>query len=223
MHDTFATLRRVTPHLLAVAGLIALPALAQGVYRIVGPDGRVSYSDQPPPASSPARPVSGTGAAAAPAATAAALPFELRRTSSRYPVTLYTSAECNPCKSAIAYLERRGIPFTEKTVQSNADIQALQRISGETSLPLLTVGSQQLRGFFEADWKQYLDAAGYPAQSALPAGYRRPAATPMVAAAEAPPPSAPAPRRQPGQGGEPAAADAPPAAPPVTPPAGIRF
>ena len=34
-------------------------ATAQGVYRIVGPDGRVSYSDQPPPASANAQPVAG--------------------------------------------------------------------------------------------------------------------------------------------------------------------
>ena len=36
--------------LVLVLGLAALSASAQGVYRIVGPDGRVTYSDQPPPA-----------------------------------------------------------------------------------------------------------------------------------------------------------------------------
>jgi len=223
MSDTFAMLRRATPCLLAVAALTALPALAQGVYRIVGPDGRVTYSDQPPPANAPARTVPGTGPAASQGA-AAALPFELRQATSRFPVTLYTSAECSPCKTATGYLERRGIPFTEKTVESNADIQALQRLSGETSLPLLTVGSQQLRGFFEADWKRYLDAAGYPAQSALPANYRRPAATPMVAAVEAPAPapSAATPQRETTRAA-PGAPSPEPASPPVTPPAGIRF
>jgi len=224
MSDTFARLRRATPHLLLVASLITLPVLAQGVYRIVGPDGRVTYSDQPPPANTPARPVTGTTPAATPAATAA-LPFELRQASSRFPVTLYTSADCNPCKTALAYLERRGIPFTEKTVESNADIQALQRMSGETSLPLLTVGNQQLRGFFETDWKQYLDAAGYPAQSVLPAGYRRPAATPMVVTTEIPAPTAPtapAAQRAPARPA-PGTSAVEPGSPPVTPPAGIRF
>ena len=50
-----------SPHLRTAAlgfllGLLSVSALAQGVYRIVGPDGRVSYSDQPPPAAN-ARPV----------------------------------------------------------------------------------------------------------------------------------------------------------------------
>ena len=43
---------------LVLAGLLAAPVMAQGVYRIVGPDGRVTFSDQPPPAdAAPARPV----------------------------------------------------------------------------------------------------------------------------------------------------------------------
>ncbi len=222
MSDTLNHLRRLAPHLLVTAGLLVLPAMAQGVYRIVGPDGRVTYSDQPPPANTPARPVTGTAAPAA-GSPSGTLPFELRQAVSRFPVTLYTSPECNPCRSGIAYLERRGIPFTEKTVQSNADIQALQRLSGETSLPLLTVGNQQLRGFAESDWKQYLDAAGYPAHTVLPSSYRRPSATPLVAATEVAPPPPPSAQerqttRQAAPTGSQEAGDAP-----VTPPPGIRF
>lgn len=224
MPTPLTTLRRLAPQLLVLAGLVAIPVLAQGVYRIVGPDGRVSYSDQPPPANAAARPVTGASPAASASGTSASLPFELRQTAGRFPVVLYTSADCSPCRSGIAYLERRGIPFTEKSVQSRADIQALERLSGGTSLPLLTVGNQQLRGFAESDWKQYLDAAGYPAQSALPANYRRPAATPLVAVAEVQPQAAPtAPQqRSPAQPAS-TPANAEPASPPVTPPAGIRF
>ena len=40
---------RSTAVLLPLLALMALPVLAQGVYRIVGPDGRVTFSDQPPP------------------------------------------------------------------------------------------------------------------------------------------------------------------------------
>ncbi|HMO06071.1 MAG TPA: glutaredoxin family protein [Paracoccaceae bacterium] len=203
--------------LLTLACLFALPAMAQGVYRIVGPDGRVSYSDQPPPAANPARPATGATAGGAPAGSAA-LPFALRQPSARFPVTLYTSSDCSPCRTATSYLERRGIPFTEKTVESNADLEALQRLSGGHSLPVLTVGRQQMRGFNEAEWKQYLDAAGYPEQSVLPSNYRRPAATPLVAASQAP--SAPAGSR-PAQEMTPASPE--PAPIPVTPPPGIRF
>lgn len=224
MPNSLPTRRRLMPHLLAVAGMMALPVLAQGVYRIVGPDGRVTYSDQPPPANTAARPVTATSPTSPTAGAGNALPFELRQTAGRFPVVLYTSADCNPCRSGIAYLERRGIPFTEKSVQSRADIQALERLSGGTSLPLLTVGNQQLRGFAESDWKRYLDVAGYPAQSALPASYRRPAATPLVSVADAQPPAAPTAtsQRLPAQPSS-APASAEPAPPPVQPPAGIRF
>jgi hypothetical protein len=49
---------------------------------------------------------------------------------------------------------------------------ALQRLSSQNSLPLLTIGTQQLKGFGDTEWSQYLDAAGYPkSNSQLPAGY----------------------------------------------------
>jgi hypothetical protein len=40
------------------------------------------------------------------------------------------------------------------------------------------VGSQQIKSGSLSDWNSYLDAAGYPKTSALPAGYRRPMPTP---------------------------------------------
>lgn len=196
-------------------GLLALPALAQGVYRIVGPDGRVTFSDQPP-AEAPARPAGGAGSASA-AAGGSQLPFELRQVATRYPVTLYTSTECAPCNSGRNLLNARGIPYTEKTISTSQDSEAFKRLNSDGSLPLLTIGSQQLKGYSDGEWSRYLDAAGYPKQSQLPAAYRRPAATALVTVNPAPAvaarPSAPA---------QPAPA-AIPVAPPVTNPAGIRF
>ncbi|MFY8085640.1 MAG: glutaredoxin family protein [Rubrivivax sp.] len=201
----------LTLALLSLAG----QASAQGVYRIVGPDGRVSFSDQPPSAQAPAAPAAGSSRGAA---AGAALPYELRQTSNRYPVTFYSATDCAPCNAGRNLLNSRGIPYTEKTVSSQDDAEALKRLAGEAALPLLTIGSQRLKGFSEPEWTQYLDAAGYPKQSMLPSGYRRPAPSPLVTvqvpAAKAPADSAtPAPR---------APAEVP-VAPPATNPAGIRF
>ena len=176
-----------------VIGLAAAPVLAQGVSRIVGPDGRVTYSDQPPPANVNARPV-GSATANSAASANAQLPFELRQVSSRYPVTLYTSADCAPCNSGRNLLNARGIPYTEKTIETPQDGEALKRLSGEASLPFLTIGSQQIKGYSDVQWAQYLDAAGYPKQSQLPSNYRRPQPEPLVAAQPAAPAAAPAPR-----------------------------
>ncbi|WP_423455590.1 glutaredoxin family protein [Ottowia sp. VDI28] len=199
--------------------LLAGAAQAQ-LYRSVGPDGRVTYSDKPPAANT-----STNGAGAAPANRAgsgnASLPYQLRQIAERYPVTLYASTDCAPCNSGRNLLVNRGVPFTEKTISTNDDILALQRLTGQGSnVPLLTIGRQHLQGYSDADWSQYLDAAGYPKTSQLPSSYQRPAATPMVAV-------------QPAQAaGSPASASAPEAAPTdpsvaptptETNPTGIRF
>ncbi|MDB5891923.1 MAG: glutaredoxin family protein [Polaromonas sp.] len=203
--------------LVAAGGLAAQTSQAQQVYRIVGPDGRVTFSDKPPTEFN-AKVTAGSGGPAG-AANGPALPFELRQIAAKYPVTLYTSDACGPCGSARTLLLARGVPFAEKTVNNNDDIQALQRLSGETSLPFATVGSQQLKGFSDAEWTQFLDAAGYPKQSVLPPSYRQPAAAPLVAVVQ----KAAAPASAAGADARPAARPAPaPAAAPANP-AGIRF
>jgi glutaredoxin len=178
--------------------LVASAALAQPVYRNVDKNGKVTFSDQPPSANAQsAAPRSGI----APGASAG-LPYELRQVVQRYPVTIYTSDECGPCSAGRSLLVTRGVPFDERTVRTNEDIEAFQRLSGHNSLPLLSIGPQQLKGFSDAEWSQYLDAAGYPKSAQLPASYRNPPAQPLVAqqaatAAQpqraAPAPSAPAP------------------------------
>ena len=83
-------------------------AQAQGVYRIVGPDGKVTFSDRPP-ADANAQPA--RVGAEAPSATNGELPFALRQVASRFPVTLYTGADCAPCTAARNLLTSRGVPF----------------------------------------------------------------------------------------------------------------
>ncbi|MGO4390565.1 glutaredoxin domain-containing protein [Variovorax sp. M-6] len=201
----------------ALAGLtlllVAGATLAQPVYRNVDKNGKVTFSDQPPSASAPAVPARAGGSAGADTG----LPYELRQVVQRYPVTLYVSEACGPCGAGRSLLVTRGVPFDERTVKSNEDIDALQRLSGQTSLPLLTIGSQQLKGFGDSEWSQYLDAAGYPKSSQLPASYRQAPARPLVAlqpAAEpAPAAAAPAPAEVP----------APANGPNPGNPAGIKF
>ena len=198
---------------LAVAGLGSSDVNAQQIYRIVAPDGRITFSDNKTldPNARTATAIAMPGSAA----DNSALPFELRQAASRYPVTLYTGPGCAPCLAGRALLTERGIPFTEKTVTSQEDIEALKRLAGSASLPFLTIGGQQLKGLSEVEWVQFLDAAGYPKTSQLPSGYTPPAATALVTAQQpqAPARAAPAPR----------AAARDPAAPPADNPAGITF
>ncbi|WP_411879950.1 glutaredoxin family protein [Polaromonas sp. YR568] len=201
-----------------IAGSLFSPlSQAQQVYRIIGADGKVTFSDQPPPQTTPGRvSTANTGSGGAPASTG--LPFELRQVATKFPVTLYTGANCGPCGGARAMLINRGIPFSERTVTTSDDIKALQRISGDASVPFATIGSQQLKGFSDAEWTQYLNAAGYPAASVLPANYRPPAPAPLV--------SVTAPAVAGNGAARPAEAAPTPVAPPPPPadnPAGIKF
>lgn len=157
----------------------AVGVQAQTVYRIVGPDGKVTFSDKPPLSAEQGK-VAGTGVGARTDNTGAALPFELRQVVAKYPVVLYTSPKCAPCDSGRAFLSARGIPFNERTVSTNEDHDYLQRLTGDTSLPYLTIGSQRIRGMSDVEWTQYLDAAGYPKTSMLPAGYKKAEPTPLV-------------------------------------------
>ena len=164
----------------AVVVLAGTAAQAQTVYRIVSADGKVTFSDKPPVTTDQGK-VVGTGVGASGAASSTGLPFELRQVANKYPVALYTASKCGPCDSARAMLNGRGIPFTERTVNTPEDAESLQRISGDTSLPFVTLGGQRLKGFTDSEWTQYLDAAGYPKTSVLAAGYKNPAPTPLVA------------------------------------------
>ena len=209
----------------ATGALLATATQAQQVHRIVGPDGKVTFSDRAPEDKKAQSTVLSTASGGA--ASNPALPSELRQIASRFPVTLYTGESCSPCQQARQLLVQRGVPFTERSVNTNDDLDALRRLSGESALPFGTIGRQQLKGFSDAEWTQYLDAAGYPAQSRLPKGYTQPAATPL-APAKAPAASAPdapqeaasaptgRPRRQ-------APPPPPPGAPTPSNPAGIRF
>ena len=154
--------------LVLAAALCALAcsslAQAQSVYRIVGPDGKVTFSDRAP--SEDAEPALTANQSAAPSGTST-LPYSLRQVASRFPVTLYTGADCAPCVSARNLLTGRGVPFNERTVSSNEDITELGRLGGGSSLPFGTIGGQHLTGFSDSEWTQYLDAAGYPKKSEL--------------------------------------------------------
>ena len=163
------------------AALAAGPAVGQ--YKWIGPDGKVNYGDQPPPEATEARPV----ATAPLGGGGASLPWSLQQAVAKYPVTLYTGAECAPCDTARKHLQARGIPYAEKQLSKPADVEAFKALGfAEPSLPAITVGRQRMAGFEAGTWNGLLDAAGYPAQSMLPKGWKPAPAQPLVATAPLP-------------------------------------
>ena len=199
--------------ILSLAALMLLALLpAQAQYKVIGPDGKVTYTDRPPTEKSGSvAPVRAPAAAVAAVAAGTPLPAELRPLVQRFPVVLYSAADCAPCDSARRMLKQRGIPLSERQVLTNDDLPTLERATGSRSLPAMTVGSQAVAGYSENQWSGLLDLAGYPKESRLPRDYVSAPAAPLVA----PPRAAAAPAR-------PTAPEA--AAEPALPPAsGIRF
>lgn len=163
--------------------LVLASAPAWALYKVVGPNGEISYTDRPPADAKKAAPLKTTANATA---ATDGLPYSLQQVALRYPVTLYSSERCAPCDQGRQFLNRRGIPFIEKTVSTDADARAYKALTGTEQLPTLKIGNQQITGYGEGEWQSYLSAAGYPEQSMLPANYKQLAPSPMVSTAPAP-------------------------------------
>ena len=202
---------------------IATGLSAQTIYRIVGADGKITFSDKPPADIGKATATNASGKTIGGSGEANALPYELRQIAARYPVTLYSGAGCVPCNSGRLMLQGRGIPFVENTISTNEDNEALQRLSGDNALPFLTIGGQKIKGFSEAEWGQFLSAANYPQASVLPNSYRYPPPRPLVVVQK---PAAPKAEDENQARNDDKGADSrlPPVAPAAPPnPLGIRF
>lgn len=168
---------KLRPHWKTGILLLALATTAGAqVYKWKDAKGVTHFSDQPPPAAVGKVELKAFRSGAAPA-----LPFELAEAVKNHPVTLYSTAQCEACDQGRALLRARGIPFTEKTVASNADQNALKLAGSAGQLPLLLVGRARQIGFEQGAWDNALNAAAYPRQAMLPSDYQAPAPLPAAA------------------------------------------
>lgn len=162
---------------------LSCPAQAQ-LYKWVGPDGKINYGDSPPKSASRVEERTTSSTINAPT-----LPYELAQAVKNMPVTFYSADKCPACVDGKKFLKSNGIPFTEKIVSSNIDIDKLSQLSGGAQVPVLKIGKQVLSGFNSMDWRTRLTQAGYPENSQLPANYSFSAPQPLT---ETPPPTQPA-------------------------------
>ena len=133
---------------------------AQSVYRWVDADGRVQYSDQPPPVGTKGvqeKNVSGNSI------QNNELSLVAQDAQKRNPVTVYVSECGESCDAAKAYLNKRGIPHTvvdpTRTIELN---KKFKEETGGTVVPVIKIGEKRLSGWSESAWSGALDAAGYP-------------------------------------------------------------
>jgi glutaredoxin len=162
--------------MLMLAALVCAAGASAQMYKWKDDRGVVHFGDNPPAsARDKAEVKSYAGADGGPE-----LPYALAQAVRTSPVVLYTAANCAPCEQARGFLRQRGIPYSEKSVKTADDRQALKEAGGDLQLPLLLVGRSKLVGFAAGGWNEALDAAQYPPQPVLPRGYQFAAATPAA-------------------------------------------
>lgn len=166
-----------------ILGIFMLAAtgalLAAQLYRWVDEKGNVEYRDTPPPSSAKNVEQRNLGGSTV---EASSLPFSVQQAARNFPVTLWNSSCGAPCDQAREHLTRRGVPHTEKDPQS--DVEAFKKLTGGIEVPVIYVGSNRIKGYFESEWDSALDIAGYPRSA--PPGFR-PAAKPSAARTGTPP------------------------------------
>jgi Domain of unknown function (DUF4124) len=179
--------------LLAIFGASTLaPAQTQQVYRYVDPDGRVVYSDKPPPADARDAQAKRIGRNTIETST---LSYAAVLAQERFPVTLYTFGCGLVCDTAAGLLNKRGIPHSVVDVGQNDGAEKLKRLTGGLDAPALQVGDQYTTGYNENRWTTMLTDAGYPQTPpprTTPVGRASPPVAPPSAAAQPPSPPPPA-------------------------------
>ncbi len=160
---------------------LLLPAVASQaqVYKWVGPDGKVQFSDKPPPEKTTKGLEKRTVGSSA--NDLVNFPKDLATATTTNPVTYYVAANCAPCNTGRNFLKKNGIPFAEKTVVSAEDSDKLKQVTGsDTQLPALVVGSQKVIGLDTDEYRRVLTVAGYPETNKLPKDYQYPAPAPAA-------------------------------------------
>ncbi|MEJ7808034.1 MAG: glutaredoxin family protein [Telluria sp.] len=157
---------------LTLALLLCMGSASAQVFKWVDANGKTHFSDQPPPATAKPSQMKQSGGTTG----GVALPYALATAVRNFPVTLFTTDPCGACDQGRNFLKARGIPFTEKTVATEADLAKLKEAGGNGSMPFLTVGKTKSTGFQAEAWSTMLNVALYPATKMLPASYQYPTA-----------------------------------------------
>jgi glutaredoxin len=152
--------------LLLASPIVSALAQAGEVFRWTDAQGKVYYSDQPPPASAKqSSRVSGKGNVI----DVDKESFASRLAREKNPVVLYANA-CGPiCDQARDHLNQRGIAFTSKDPSKEPEIALeLKKLVGSLEVPVIVVGKTHTKGFERSSWDSLLDAAGYPKTPLIP-------------------------------------------------------
>ena len=175
--------RPVPALLLATFATLFAAAAAAQTYRWVDKDGKVNYTNTPPPAAAKGI-QSVTGAASV--VESSQQPYSVQQAVKNFPVVLFTHPDCKElCVEGRNLLASRGVPFREVAAADDKSQAELKQATGDTQVPVLMVGKQVNRGYESEMWNASLDAAGYPKAGSPSAQARKPGASTPADTAQA--------------------------------------
>jgi glutaredoxin len=133
-------------------------AAAETLYKSVGPDGRVVYSDRPPADGRIEKTMTFENLPSSPLLAATVAHLEQIRKTEPLPasniatsgVVLYSATWCGYCKQAKAYLTGKGVHYQEFDVDTKIGMAAYAQAGGRKGVPLLLADGQRVQGFARA-------------------------------------------------------------------------
>ena len=137
---------------------LAVSAAAETVYKVVGPNGEITYSDKPPSDRARSNTLEFHNLPSSPL-PAQVLRFreqleksaESRIKAARAPrageVALFTAIWCGHCKRAKAHLASGQIAYVEYDIESVDGMRAFIDAGGSGGVPLLVAGERRIQGY----------------------------------------------------------------------------
>lgn len=154
----------------AICAAVVLLSTAHGqqLYKSVGPDGRVVYSDRQPTQGRLEKTIKYEEQPSSDlAAQSSSYVEQLRRLRASAPkaavaaegTILYSAKWCRYCDQAKAFLASRNIPYREVDIDTPQGLAALAGTGAGKGIPLLVRGATRLQGFSRASYESVFQTA----------------------------------------------------------------
>lgn len=154
----YASRGAVVPASILFVGLFlgpsAVPAWAAKVLECRDSQGNSTFADRCPRGTAPVSeqklhvPVS--------------LERDLTQIRKEHPIVLYSVPDCDACDLVRNYLNKHSLPFAEKSVETDAEVQEeLKARTGRLSVPVVMVGQNLVNGYNRSVLESQLHNVGY--------------------------------------------------------------
>jgi len=157
-----------------LGGLFALLMLAgaqaETLYKVIGADGKTTYTDRPPADAKTTTTLKFSDAPSTPL-PASVLKYQAelqkgahgrlaqaKRLDAIGTVTLFSASWCGHCTKAKAYLRSKGISFQELDIDTPGGGRAYFEAGGKRGVPLLMAGGKRLEGFSDGAYDYFFAA-----------------------------------------------------------------